>query len=60
MRKNQIDISLDNGKYRIVMYPSGKFEALRYGESWRNLTGDNLVYFLAKKIQELEAKLIGD
>jgi hypothetical protein len=30
------------------------FKALRYGEEWRDLTGDNLVLQMFFRIQELE------
>lgn len=30
------------------------FEAKRYGESWRNLIGDNLILAMFYRIQELE------
>lgn len=41
-----------NGKYTIIQEP-GKLEALRYGEPWRDLTGDNLVYWMAVEIETL-------
>jgi len=37
--------TLDGGKYTVVQHSDGRLEALRYGETWRDLTGDNL--FLA-------------
>ena len=50
--KNQIDVSLDNGKYRVVMDGNSRLYALRNGEKWRDLVGDNLVYFLSLELQE--------
>ena len=51
-------IKLDNGKYEVIMSDDcSKFEALRYGESWRELIGDNLVYFMFMKIKELELEI---
>jgi len=53
-------LDLENGKYTIVEdLNKGKFEALRYGDEWRNLIGDNLILALVYKIQELEEKLKG-
>lgn len=50
-------IELDGGKYTLIEKPTGTWEALRYGEPWRDLVGDNLIHFLICKVQELEEKL---
>ncbi len=49
-------LTLDNGKYTIVNgLGEGKgFKALRYGEEWRNLAGDNLVLSLFQEVMELQ------
>lgn len=49
-----------DGKYTVVLNETSPFEfkALRYGEEWRSLTGDNLVLGLVYKIQELEEQLV--
>ena len=49
-------INLADGKYTIVYDENNFFPAkcLRYGEEWRDLTGDNLVFWLCAKIAELE------
>lgn len=40
-------IELENGKYTVYIEKgSNNFKALRYGEPWRDLCGDNLIYFL--------------
>lgn len=49
-------IELDDGKYTYVNDAQGQ-RALRYGEPWRDLTGDNFVYCLAARIEELEQQL---
>ena len=48
-------IQIDD-KYSIKITSGAKFkvEALRYGDGWRNLTGDNLILAMACKIQSLE------
>jgi len=54
-------VILDSGKYEVVLdQTDGKFNflALRYGEEWRDLTGDNLVLTMFNKIQDLEDKLL--
>jgi hypothetical protein len=54
-----IDVSVCDGKYRVIM-GDGKdpnFRALRYNEEWRDLCGDNFVYWLAVELQEAREKL---
>ena len=48
-----ISIDLDNGKYTVIL-SDGTFVALRHGEPWRDLCGDNLIFFLVHRIAELE------
>jgi len=51
-------ISLDNGKYEVVLSENGSsFEAFRYGELWRDLVGDNLIYYMFLKIVEQEEEI---
>ena len=51
-------IELDNGKYTIMYDENNQYpmKCLRYGEEWRNLVGDNLIFWLCAKIEELEEK----
>jgi len=49
-------IELEDGKYTYV-FNNGEQYALRYGESWRDLTGDKFIYCMAARIDELEAKI---
>lgn len=49
-------LDLEDGKYTILS-DDGRMQALRYGEQWRDLTGDNLVGALVSRIEELEYKL---
>lgn len=46
----KFELSLDGGKYTYRFNDGGQ-EALRYGEPWRDLTGDNLVYWLAVEVR---------
>ncbi len=48
-------IILCEGKYAILRKDNGSLEALRYGEPWRDLVGDNLVSALFDRVIELEA-----
>lgn len=49
-------LSLEGGKYEVT-YDAGKLTAKRYGEEWRDCTGDNLMYFL---FEAARAKSPGD
>lgn len=48
----EIDVKIDlcEGKYTYIRYKNGGQKALRYGEEWRDLTGDNLVYWLVVEL----------
>lgn len=52
-------IELENGKYTVInaLNEGGVFEALRYGEKWRNLAGDNLVLAMAHEIERLRDEI---
>lgn len=53
-----MELSLDNGKYKVIMTDDCRaFYALRNNESWRDLTGDNLIYFMALEIEMLRKKV---
>jgi hypothetical protein len=41
-------------KYRVIFHNSGKMEAYRYGEHWRDLTGDGLVLAMLHEIDDLK------
>ena len=50
-------LDLENGKYTVIIEPNCQFYCLRYGEKWRDLTGDNLVYLLASELEALREKV---
>lgn len=50
-------IDLLDGKYTVIHDNWRGLRALRYGEEWRNLAGDNLVMAMAQEIEELQGKL---
>lgn len=53
-----MQIQLEGGKYTINLEECPhKFEALRYGSPWRDLTGDKLVLSLVHRILDLEEEL---
>lgn len=47
------ELELEGGKYRIVREDSGYVAAYRYGEAWRDLTGDKLIGALVSEVEEL-------
>ena len=42
------------GEYSVIHENGTNFHALRHGEQWRDLTGDNLVLALVSRIEQLE------
>ena len=52
-------IELDNGKYTVMYDENNQYpmKCLRYGEEWRDLVGDNLIFWLCAKIEELKEKI---
>ena len=51
-------VEIDN-KYTIIFEQEPfRFEALRGGKSWRDLTGDKLILAMAQRIEELEKQLL--
>ena len=49
-------LDVDNGKYSVYQKRNGTFKALRHGEHWRDLTGDNLIFHLM--VELIDAKKI--
>lgn len=48
-------IELEDGKYTLLHHTKhGGLTVLRYGEVWRNETGDKLMLSMFQKIRELE------
>lgn len=45
------------GEYHYTLTKEGKQLITRHGESWRDETGDNLIYAMAQKINNLEQEL---
>jgi hypothetical protein len=46
-------VVIEDGKYAVSGIETGRLEALRYGEPWRELVGDKLVLGLVQEIQRL-------
>ena len=45
-----IKIQLADGKYTYIRHEDYRQEALRYGEPWRDLVGDNFVWAMADEL----------
>ena len=41
-------------KYTVIQDENGKLYALRYGEPWRDLVGDNLILRMAQQLAEFK------
>lgn len=51
-------IELENEKYTVYLEKtSSDFKALRYGEPWRDLCGDNLIFYLMVELSEAREKI---
>lgn len=50
---NNLNVSVDGGKYTVIQNADGSLKALRYGQEWQDLTGNNLVLALAQEIDRL-------
>ena len=57
MNDNHLEVTIDNGKYKVVMSKKGNLKALRHGEEWRDCCGDNLIYQLAFELDEARKKI---
>ena len=53
----RLRIATGDGKYEVVQEAGGALYANRYGERWRELTGDGLVLALACEIEEAREKI---
>lgn len=58
MEEQVINVTVADGKYTVLAGDLMEdFRALRYGEEWRKLTGDNLVASLAMELQEARDRI---
>jgi len=48
-------VSIDSDKYTYELHQDGRSEAWRYGETWRDVSGDKLIYCMAHEIEQLRA-----
>lgn len=51
------EVTVADGKYTISHDNGTAFKALRYGEPWRDLTGDGLLLALVQHIEKLEGQI---
>lgn len=50
---SKTEITLEDGKYTVAHEDGVNLRALRYGQPWRDLTGDGLVLAMAQEIESL-------
>jgi hypothetical protein len=46
-----VNVTICDGKYTVIQEPTGGTRVLRYGEEWRDVTGDNVICGLAWELQ---------
>lgn len=54
MKSDALNVTVYDGKYTVKQTAEGKLLALRYGDKWRDLTGDGLVLALASEVKMLQ------
>ena len=54
---DMVKVNICDGKYTIIQDASGRTNVLRYGESWRDATGDNVVLGAAYEIYKLQSRI---
>ena len=54
---DMVKVNICDGKYTIIQDASGRTNVLRYGESWRDATGDNVVLGAAYEIEKLQERI---
>ena len=52
-----VNISICDGKYTVIQAPTGTTRVLRYGEEWRDVTGDNVIGGLAWELQDARDRI---
>lgn len=52
-----VNVTICDGKYTIVQVSTGGTRVLRYGEEWRDCTGDNVIGGLAWELREARERI---
>lgn len=55
--KIQMKVTVGDGKYTVIQREGEGLRALRYGDPWRDCTGDGLIYGLAAEVASLRGSL---
>lgn len=55
--EQRLNVSVEDGKYTVIMEANGHLHALRYGQPWQELSGNKLVYCLAAELEEARIRL---
>lgn len=54
---SELNVSICDSKYTVIQEPTGGTRVLRYGEEWRDVTGDNVICGLAWELQEARERI---
>ena len=54
---SELNVTICDGKYTIIQASNGGIRVLRYGEEWRDVTGDNVIGGLAWELQEARDRI---
>jgi hypothetical protein len=54
---SELNVSICDGKYTVIQESTGGTRVLRYGEEWRDVTGDNVIGGLAWELQESRERI---
>lgn len=55
--KVHMEVTVGDGKYTVIQREGEGLRALRYGDPWRDCTGDGLIYQLAAEVASLRGQL---
>ena len=54
---SELNVTICDGKYTIIQASNGVTRVLRYGDEWRDVTGDNVIGGLAWELQEARERI---
>lgn len=54
---NPVDVATSDGKYFVIQNDQGYVMVRRYGEAWRDVTGDKLILQLAMDLQDARDRI---
>ena len=55
--KTIIDVTVADGKYRVILKEGGRLHTLRHGEPWRDCCGDKMIFCLVSELQDARQRI---